>query len=133
MKAAKRGRKQSPDHTPLRRYAILFLAGVNLFIVQFLAVRTLPAILVGTEVILFLVVFSYFLGISAGYYVSDRLSERGLRLLALAQFATHLTLPFSLRFISAFLMRYHLSLTELVVMLGLGAIRGRRRMMRLAA
>jgi len=101
--------------------AILFLAGANLFIVQFLAVRTIPSILVGTEVILFLVVFCYFLGVSAGYWVSDRLSERGLAVLGWAQLLTHLTLPFSLRFLAAGLMRLDAAGPRLFLLLGLGA------------
>lgn len=80
---------------------ILFLSGMNLVVIQFICVRNLASALLGTEVILFLAAFSYFLGFSAGYFISDRLTPRGLAVLAAAQWATHLTLPFSLRWVSA--------------------------------
>lgn len=80
---------------------ILFLSGLNLVVIQFVCVRNLASALLGTEVILFLAAFSYFLGFSAGYFVSDRLAPRGLAVFAGLQWATHLTLPFSLRWVSA--------------------------------
>ena len=78
---------------------ILFLSGANLGIMQFVATRNLSSAFFGTEVVLFLVTAAYFLGYSAGYFISDRLDPRSLRLFALAQWATHLTFPFSWRWL----------------------------------
>lgn len=72
-------------------------------ILQFAVTRTLSAVLLGTELILLLVALAYFAGFSAGYFLSDKLDERGLRAFAWAQWATHLTLPFSLRWLVGFL------------------------------
>lgn len=88
---------------PQRRDVVLFLCGINLAIIQFLAVRNMASILFGTEVVVFLVTLSYFSGFSAGYFLSDRLGPRALRWYGLLQWATHLTLPFSLRWIAGFL------------------------------
>ena len=86
-----------------RREAILFLCGINLAIIQFLAVRNMSSILFGTEVVVFLVTLSYFSGFSAGYFLSDRLGPRAMRWYGLLQWVTHLTLPFSLRWMAGFL------------------------------
>lgn len=86
-----------------RRDAILLLCGTNLAIIQFLAVRNMSSILFGTEVVVFLVTLSYFSGFSAGYFLSDLLEPRALRWYGLLQWVTHLTLPFSLRWMAGFL------------------------------
>ncbi|TPW19451.1 MAG: hypothetical protein FD126_2679 [Elusimicrobia bacterium] len=87
----------------LRRLLALFLGGSNLFVLQFLATRNLAEILFGTETVLFLVVLSYFLGLSLGYRVSNRLGPRTFRALLWAQWAFHLTLPYSLRWLAGWL------------------------------
>ena len=86
---------------PSRRDAVLFLCGAELFIIQFSMVRALSGILAGTELVLLAVSASYFTGFSFGYHVCDRMSPRVFRALAFAQWATHLTLPFSLRWAAA--------------------------------
>ncbi|MBI4249876.1 MAG: hypothetical protein HY611_10270 [Elusimicrobia bacterium] len=83
--------------------------------------RSIPALVVGTEIVLFFVVFAYFAGLSAGYFVSGRLGTRGLRRLALAQWATHLTLPFSLRWIAGLFLRDNHYAAALIPALFLGS------------
>ncbi len=100
---------------------ILFLSGINLGIMQFVATRNLSAALFGTEVVLFLVTAAYFLGYSAGYFISDRLSPRTLRLYAMAQWATHLTFPFSWRWLASVLMEHDHNTTMLLTLLFVAA------------
>ncbi|MFA5138124.1 MAG: hypothetical protein WC728_02740 [Elusimicrobiota bacterium] len=88
---------------PSRRDAVLFLCGAELFIIQFAMVRALSGILAGTELVLLAVSASYFLGFSFGYHLCDRMSPGWFKALAFAQWATHLTLPFSLRWAAAWL------------------------------
>ena len=85
----------------LRRPFALFLGGSNLFILQFLATRNLAEILFGTETVLFLVVISYFLGLSIGYRLSGLLGPRTFKALLWSQWAFHLTLPYSLRWLAS--------------------------------
>ncbi len=90
----------SPVPDPLRRRIILFLAGANLTLVQFLAMREFAALLGSNELVVLLVVAGYFLGLSAGYLVSRRLSRRTLLTLGIGTLVLHASLPFSVRWFS---------------------------------
>lgn len=78
----------------------LFLAGANLSLVQWLAIRELGPLIGSSELVVLLVVTAYFLGMSVGYLVADELSPRALRGLAAGTVAFHLSLPFSLRWLA---------------------------------
>lgn len=68
-----------------------------------MATRDLAEILFGTETALFLVIISYFLGLSLGYRISERISPQAFRVLLWGQWAFHLTLPYSLRVLAGWL------------------------------
>jgi predicted membrane-bound spermidine synthase len=97
-----------PLGLPRAPFAVLLLAGVNLALIHYVALSDLAALLGSNELVALLVLFAYFLGLSAGYLVSDRL-HRG-QLLALGTFtlALHATLPFSARWITGTLWRVNL-------------------------
>lgn len=76
---------------------ILAIAGANLTIIQFVAMREFASLLGSNELVTLLVTAGYFLGLSAGYLVSDRLSRRALLVLGVATLALHASLPFSAR------------------------------------
>lgn len=80
-----------------RPYAILALAGANLTLVQFVAMKEFAALVGSNELVTLLVVAGYFLGLSAGYLISDLLSRRALLVLGGLTLALHASLPFSAR------------------------------------
>ena len=104
-----------------RRSLLVFLSGAGLLLLQFSAARSLSSLLLGTELILFLVVFSYFAGLSTGFALSGFLDERRLRLFLWAQWLTQLTLPFSLRWLTGLLAEDSGNAFLLVLILFLGA------------
>lgn len=79
--------------------AILLLGGCNLVLIQWIMVRELTALLMGTELVALFVTMSAFIGYSIGYLLSNRLSMRGIRLLALVTLPLHLTLPILYRIV----------------------------------
>ncbi len=87
-----------------REEAILFLAGICLIMLQFFMIREITALLLGTEIVIFIVTVSYFLGYSVGYYMAGVLTTGNVRKLAPFFWMIHLTMPFSLRYLSGFAM-----------------------------
>lgn len=86
------------SRTALRRAAftpalIVFCAGANLMLVQWVLVRELTALLLGTELVTLLVSIAYFAGLSVGYRVAGRIKQTWLQPLAIITLILHLTLP----------------------------------------
>ncbi len=79
--------------------AILALGGCNLILIQWIMVRELTALLMGTELVALFVTASAFAGYSVGYLLSSRLSDRAIRLFAAVTMPMHLALPFAYRLI----------------------------------
>lgn len=79
---------------------MLFLAGANLTLVQFVAMREFAALIGSNELVILMVVGAYFLGLTLGYLASHRLSRATLFRLGAATLALHATLPFSARWFS---------------------------------
>lgn len=88
---------------PVRPFAILGIAGANLTLIQFVAMREFASLLGSNELVALLVAAGYFLGLSAGYLFSDRLSRGALLALGIATLLLHVTLPFSARWLVGFL------------------------------
>jgi predicted membrane-bound spermidine synthase len=86
------------DVTP---FAIVGLAGLNLALVHTIALTELGALLGSNELVALLALSAYFLGMSGGYALSDKLSRRALIALGGATMALHATLPFSARAVAA--------------------------------
>jgi spermidine synthase len=72
---------------------ILFFGGVNLILIQWVLVRELTTLLLGTELVILLVSVVYFLGLSLGYFLAPRIRREWLLPLGVATFMLHLTLP----------------------------------------
>lgn len=96
----------APAPTFSRAVVLLGLAGANLTIIQFVAMREFASLLGSNELVVLLVATGYFLGLSAGYLVSDRLSPRLLLGLGAATLVLHTTLPFSARWIVGWLVQH---------------------------
>src|SRR5258708_25685013 len=78
---------------------ILALGGCNLVIIQWIMVRELTALLMGTELVALFVTGSAFFGYSIGYWLSNRVSDRVLRIAAAITLPLHLALPILYRLI----------------------------------
>src|SRR5215213_933300 len=72
---------------------IAYCAGINLILVQWILVRELTALLLGTELVVLLVSVAFFAGLSVGYRLSSRIKREWLTPLALVTLILHLTLP----------------------------------------
>ncbi len=83
----------------VRTAAILLLGGVNLMLIQWIMIRELTALLLGTELVAVVVTGSVFVGYSLGYLLSSRIAERQLRVFAMLTFPLHLVLPILYRLI----------------------------------
>ena len=81
----------------VRASAILLLAGMCLMLVQYGAMRELAALLGSNELIIVAISTGYFLGVSLGYLVGDRISPRLLFWAGVATMLLHASLPFSVR------------------------------------
>lgn len=82
---------------------ILFIAGFCLMFLQFFMIREMTALLRGTEVVILLVTVSYFSGFSLGYWLAGRLGLRTVKALAVVTWLAHVTIPFSFRYLSGYL------------------------------
>lgn len=78
---------------------VVFFAGVNLILIQWVMVRELTALLMGTELVILLVSAAYFAGLSLGYRFAGRVKQTWLVPLGITMLAMHLTLPIWFRLI----------------------------------
>ncbi len=81
----------------------VFLGGVNLILIQWIMVRELTMLLLGTELVILLVSAAYFVGLSVGYLCSGKIRAAWLPTLAAGTLVLHLTLPVTLRLLSGWL------------------------------
>ncbi len=72
---------------------IIFFGGANLILIQWVLVREMTTLLLGTELVILLVSVSYFAGFSVGYTLSGRIRRTWLAPLAVITLVLHLTLP----------------------------------------
>jgi spermidine synthase len=89
--------------TGIAPFLIVFFSGANLILVQWVMVREVTTLLLGTELVVLLTSVSYFIGISIGYLLSGHVSRRWLPVLGVATLALHLTLPVTFRLLVAWL------------------------------
>ncbi len=80
---------------------VVFLGGFNLILVQWILVRELTALLMGTELVVLLVTVMYFIGLSIGYMISNRIPARWLGTLGIGALILHLGLPIWFRLAAA--------------------------------
>ncbi|MFN8374694.1 MAG: hypothetical protein U0694_17665 [Anaerolineae bacterium] len=72
---------------------VIFAGGMNLIFVQWVLVRELTTLLLGTELVVLLVSVSYFAGLSLGYRLSGVVRRSWLLPIALLTLVMHLALP----------------------------------------
>lgn len=84
-------------------FLIVFFGGANLVLVQWVMVREITTLLLGTELVILLISVTYFAGISLGYLLSGRVSRRWLAPLGVLTFTLHLTLPIFFRLLVTWL------------------------------
>lgn len=84
-------------------FLIVFFGGANLILVQWVLVREVTTLLLGTELVILLISATYFLGISLGYLLSGRVNRRWLAPMGLLTFVLHLTLPVTFRLLVTWL------------------------------
>jgi spermidine synthase len=87
----------------LQPLIIVFCVGFNLILVQWMLVRELTTLLLGTELVTLLVSVSYFFGLSLGYSLAGRVKRRWLHRLAVLTLLLHLALPIWFRMLVAVL------------------------------
>lgn len=80
---------------------IVFFGGMNLILVQWVLVRELTTLLLGTELVVLLVSVAYFAGLSLGYLLAGRIRRQWLPALGVVTLALHLTLPVWFRLLVA--------------------------------
>lgn len=81
---------------------VVFGGGINLILIQWVLVRELTALLVGTELVILLVSSAYFAGLSAGYWLSGIVRRSWLVPAGVLTLISHLTLPVWFRLLAAF-------------------------------
>src|SRR4051812_18410962 len=81
----------------------IFLGGVNLILIQWIMVRELTMLLLGTELVILLVSAAYFVGLSVGYMWAGKIRPEWLPRLATGTLILHLILPVGFRLLSGWL------------------------------
>ena len=89
-----------PDTRP---YIIVFLAGINLIIIQWVLVRELTTVLRVSELVIMIITVSYFLGLSIGYRVAGRVKRSWLKPIGIMILFLHLSLPIWFRVLTTWL------------------------------
>jgi spermidine synthase len=86
-------------------YLIVFFAGMNLILIQWVLVRELTTMLRGTELVILLVTASYFSGLSIGYRSAGWVKRKWLTPMGSAVLFLHLALPIWFRLLVVWLDR----------------------------
>jgi spermidine synthase len=85
----------------------IFIGGINLIVIQWIMIRELTMLLLGTELVILLVSIAYFAGLSVGFFWSGKIRPGWLPALAAGTLILHLTLPVLLRLLSGWLYSQH--------------------------
>src|SRR6266850_7849284 len=83
-------------HSPsqARALAIVATVGINLSLVHYFALMEFPALLGSNELVALIALGAYFLGLSLGYLVSDRISRHGVTAIGIGTLIFYVTLPY---------------------------------------
>lgn len=100
---AKHTARLAPSISPRLAGVVIFSSGINLILVQWVLVRELTTLLLGTELVILLVSAAYFLGLSAGYWLSGRLRRHWLLPMGILTLLLHVSLPVWFRLLAVFL------------------------------
>ena len=95
-------------YTIFREPVLLFLVGACLSIAQFVMIRDFVTILYGEEVVIILVTAAFFVGLSVGYFLSLKFSQKFFEQTFLTIVFLHLTFPFSYRMLAVGIAKYDL-------------------------
>jgi spermidine synthase len=101
------GRKKAAETLPtlqrvlLSPLAVVFLGGLNLMLIQWVLVREMTALLLGTELVVLLVTIAYFAGLSIGYVLAGKVRRSWLVPLGIFALVSHLTLSIWFRLLVA--------------------------------
>lgn len=85
--------------------AILFLAGCNSILLQYLLLKELPASIFPTEITVLLTLTSYFLGFSVGYFLAGKLSLGKIKLIIIFLFPVHTFVIYVIRVLALLFFR----------------------------
>lgn len=96
-------------YNALKEPVLLFLVGACLSILQFVMIRDFVTILYGEEVVIILVTAAFFLGLSIGYSLSLKFSDKFFEIAFLTMAFVHLTFPFSYRMLAVGIAKLDLS------------------------
>jgi spermidine synthase len=95
-----------PNRAALSPLLIVLLGGINLILIQWVLVRELTTLLLGTELVILLISISYFMGLSIGYLMADKINRSWLVPLGAITLLLHLGLPVWFRLMVAVLAAY---------------------------
>ncbi len=97
MAATQATEEVATTYTAFAPLVLVFLGGVNLVLTQWILVRELTTMLLGSELVILLVTVVYFAGLSIGYSVSGFVRHGWLLPLGVVALLLNLTLPVWLR------------------------------------
>lgn len=100
-----------------RTLGILFLAGFNLIVLQFFISREFSTILAASELSIILIAVVYFLGMTVGFGLGRKLSERTLGLIAIFMFVLHMMILTSIRLFAGYLIASGFGFVTLLILL----------------
>ena len=84
---------------------ILFLAGFNSILLQYLLLKEIPSSLFSTEITVLLTLTSYFLGFSIGYFLSGKLSLKGVKFIIILLLPIHTFIVYIIRILAFFFLQ----------------------------
>src|SRR5687768_3628948 len=89
---------------------------MNLILVQWVLVREMSALLLGTELVVLLVSISYFVGLSVGYTLAGRVERTWLVPSGIVTLVLHLTLPIWFRLLAVWLGSFHAYTAQFLIL-----------------
>lgn len=96
---------------------IIFIAGFNLILLQYLIVREYANIISANELSILFVGAAYFIGFSVGYILSNKISFSVLKLIGFVTFILHMIVFASIKFIASYLVVKGFSYEALLLLL----------------
>lgn len=96
---------------------IIFIAGFNLILLQYFIVREFSNIISANELSVLFISATYFIGLSVGYLLSNKISFTTLKLIGFVAFILHMIVFASIKFIASYLVFKGLSYEALLLLL----------------
>ena len=109
------------EFSTVRLKTVIFIAGINLILLQYFIVREFSTIISANELSILIVSAAYFLGFSVGYALSSHITFNSVKILISIAFLLHLVILAGIKFLASYFVYEGYSLYTILLLLSIAS------------